>query len=147
MATIFDLLEQDHQKVKQTLQKIMDTTDGAEKTRTKLLNQIKHELEVHTQFEEDTFYPKARKATAMDENIDDALEEHDEAKDMLEKLCELEPTSAEWMETVQELSEALNHHIEDEEKDLFPECRKAIADDDAEAMGQEYEKAKEQAAA
>lgn len=145
MAAIYELLEQDHQEVKDTLKKIKESTDGAAKTRSNLFAKIKQDLEIHTQFEEEVFYPKARKATHMDEEIDDDLEEHEEADELLDEISRLEPTSKEWMAKIEELSEALSHHIEDEEQKLFPGCREALGAEAAETMGQQYESMKKSA--
>lgn len=146
MPTIFDLLSEDHDKVKALLAKVQDTSDGAEKTRAKLFAEIEQDLEIHTEFEENVFYPKARTATGMDDEIEDDLEEHAEAKEMLSKLSSMDPTSAEWMETIKELTQALEHHIKDEETKLFPEARKAIDDGEAKAMAEQYKGKKQKAA-
>jgi iron-sulfur cluster repair protein YtfE (RIC family) len=138
MPDIYELLSKDHNKVKELLNKIQGTTDGAEKTRERLFSELKQELEIHTSFEERVFYPEAKEKTGMDDVIRDAMEEHDEAKQLLEALAEMDPTSEEWMETVQELSEALSHHIKDEEQELFPVARKKLDPTEADKMGREY---------
>jgi iron-sulfur cluster repair protein YtfE (RIC family) len=138
MPDIYELLSKDHKKVKELLNKIQGTTDGAEKTRERLFSELKQELEIHTSFEERVFYPEAKEKTGMDDVIRDAMEEHDEAKQLLEALVEMDPTSEEWMETVQELSEALSHHIKDEEQELFPVARKKLDPTEADKMGREY---------
>ena len=86
MPTIYDLLAEDHNKVKALLTKVQETSDGAGKTRDKLFAEIETDLEIHTEFEEKVFYPKARKATGMDDEVEDDLEEHAEAKAMLARL-------------------------------------------------------------
>lgn len=147
MPDIHDLLETDHAKVKQLLTKIKDSGDSAEKTRDKLFAEVKADLEVHTEFEEKVFYPAARKATGMDDEIKDDLEEHKEADALLEKLSSLKSTTAEWMKTLEDLAEALDHHIKDEETKLFPQSRKKIDAAEAEKMGEKYAGKKEKAAA
>lgn len=145
MADIYDLLTKDHGKVKELLQKIKDTSDGAAKTREKLFSELKQELEIHTRFEEQTFYPEAQEKTGMDDQIQDAVEEHDEAKELLQALAEMETTSPEWAETIDELLEALNHHIRDEEEKLFPAARKKMDPAEAEKLGQDYMQMKQKA--
>jgi iron-sulfur cluster repair protein YtfE (RIC family) len=145
MSDIYAQLSKDHNKVKDLLDKIQSTSDGSEGTRQKLFSELKQELEVHTTFEEKVFYPQAREKTGMDEAIEDALEEHDEAKQLLEALADMDPTSGEWMETIQELSEALGHHIKDEEQELFPAARKKVDSTEADKMGREYMEMKKKA--
>jgi hemerythrin superfamily protein len=145
MPTIFDLLTEDHSKVKGLLAQVQETADGAEKTRDKLFAEIKKDLEIHAEFEEQVFYPKARSATGMDDVIEDGLEEHSEAKELLSKLESMKSTSKEWLTTIEELTEAVEHHAMDEEKKLFPKARKTIDDTEAERMAEEYLKIKQKA--
>jgi iron-sulfur cluster repair protein YtfE (RIC family) len=145
MSDIYELLSKDHNKVKELLEKIQSTPEGSEKARQKLFSELKQELEVHTTFEEKVFYPQAREKTGMDEKIEDAMEEHDEAKQLLEALADMEPSSEEWMETIEELADALSHHIKDEEQELFPAARKKVDPTEAEKMGREYMEMKKKA--
>ena len=136
MSDIYDLLVKDHNKVKDLLTKIQSTE--SEETRQKLFSEVKQELEIHTTFEENVFYPQAREKTGMEEAIEEALDEHDEAKQLLEALADMEPTSQEWMETIDELSDALSHHIKEEEQELFPAARNKVDPAEADKMGREY---------
>lgn len=146
MPSIYDMLHQDHDKVKHALNRILDTTDGAEKTREKLFGEIKQDLEIHTRFEEEVFYPQFRKAKAdeeAEEEVDDALEEHDEAKSMLEELSAMDKTSEEFVEKVKELKQALEHHISDEEDEMFPQARETLDESKALEMGDRYQQMKQ----
>ncbi len=145
MPTIFDLLTEDHGKVKGLLAQLQETGDGAGTTRDKLFAEIKKDLEIHAEFEEQVFYPKARATTGMDDVIEDGLEEHSEAKELLSKLEAMNSTSKEWLNTIEELTEAVEHHAMDEEKKLFPKARKNMADADAQAMAEQYLKIKQKA--
>jgi iron-sulfur cluster repair protein YtfE (RIC family) len=143
MSDIYDLLVKDHNKVKDLLNKIQST--DSEEARQKLFAEVKQELEIHTTFEENVFYPQVREKTGMEEAIEEALDEHDEAKQLLEVLASMEPTSEEWMETIDELSDALSHHISEEEQELFPAARKKVDPTEADKMGREYMDTKKKA--
>jgi hemerythrin superfamily protein len=147
MPTIFDLLAEDHSKVKALLAQVQETGDRAEKTRDKLFAEIKKDLEIHADFEEQVFYPKARAATGLEDVIEDSLEEHSEAKELLSKLESMKSTSKEWLNTIEELTEAVEHHAQDEEKKLFPKARKTLDEADAEEMAEQYLKIKQKALA
>ncbi|MEX2495893.1 MAG: hemerythrin domain-containing protein [Woeseia sp.] len=150
MPSIYELLHQDHDKVKKALTRILDTSDGAAKTREKLFSEIKQDLEIHTRFEEEVFYPQFRDAKGDEEAedaVDDALDEHAEAKGMLEKLSSMDKSSDEFLETLDELKQALEHHISDEEEEMFPEAREALDDEKAREMGDRYEQMKQGAMA
>ncbi len=146
MPNIFDMLMEDHGTVKSLLTKVQDTGDRAEKTRDKLFAEIEKDLEIHTEFEEKVFYPAARKATGMDDEVKDDLEEHAEAKELLGKLSKMNSTSKEWTKTIEELEKAIEHHVKDEETKLFPAARKAMDGAEADKMGEKYEKMKAKAA-
>jgi iron-sulfur cluster repair protein YtfE (RIC family) len=139
MTTIFDLLEKDHGKVKSL---IADALDANGSERGKLFNEIKHDLELHTSFEEEYFYPEARATTGMDEEVEDDLHEHREAKQLLEKLSGLDPSSSQWTDSMKELQSALAHHIEDEEEKLFPQARQKVHLTRAQELGARYEQMK-----
>lgn len=146
MPMIYDMLHQDHEKVKRALNNIIESGDGAQTTREKLFSEIKHDLELHTKFEEEVFYPQFRKAKAdgeAEEEVEDALEEHGEAKKMLEKLAAMDKTSDTFIETLKDLKDALEHHISDEEDEMFPQAREALDDDEAQEMGGRYQQMKQ----
>lgn len=146
MPAIYDMLHQDHEKVKHALNQILDTTDGAEKTREKLFEQVRQDLEVHTKFEEQVFYPTFRKAkddTEAKEEIADALDEHQEAKSMLDEMARMDKTSDDFVKKVETLKKALEHHISDEEDEMFPQARKTLSDEDAMTMGDRYKQYKQ----
>ncbi|MBK8906420.1 MAG: hemerythrin domain-containing protein [Rhodospirillales bacterium] len=139
MNTIFDLLEADHREVKQLMKKAEDDPS--------LMAKIEQELDVHTRFEEEIFYVEAEAVTGMKEEIQDDLEEHQEAKEMLEKLSKLKAGGKEWTSALRELADALDHHIKDEETKLFPEARKKIDVIRSEEMTEQYMVMKEKAKA
>lgn len=142
MTKIYELLHRDHEKVKRALNRILDTSERAKKTRETLFSEIKADLELHTKFEEEVFYPEFRKAKRDAEarqEIKDALEEHDEAKGMLAEIAGMDKTSEAFVEKIGALKEALEHHISDEEDEMFPQAKSAMDDAAAEAMGKRYQ--------
>src|SRR3546814_17382205 len=114
MPHITAKLHEDHRKVAQIFKKLKDTTDRAEKTRLDLCNKLKHELLAHAEFEEAVFYPTIRERNGAD--ISEALEEHRQVKSMLEEIEQMTPASAEFMDKIVELDEAVKHHVEADRK-------------------------------
>lgn len=140
MPQITERLHEDHQKVEKLLQKLKDTGSGAEKTRTQLCEQLVHELQAHTEFEEKVFYPAVRKAGKNAESeVETAIEEHDEVESMLERLQAMEPTSDDFVEVISELEEAIQAHVSREEKDIFPLAERTIEDEDSSRMTEEHD--------
>lgn len=140
MPHITERLHQDHEKVEQLFKKIKETTDGAEKTRLELCQKLKHELLAHAEFEEAVFYPTVRERDGVGGQIQEGIEEHNQVKRMLQEIEALEPTSPEFMEMLSELEEAVQHHVQEEESEIFPAARKAIGQDEGEEMSRRHDK-------
>jgi hemerythrin-like domain-containing protein len=123
------LLEEDHKRVKKLLAALEETTERATKTRGELLEDIAMELKAHTTIEEEIFYP-AYKA-AVDQKDDrklyyEAVEEHHVVDLVLPELQKTDVTSEEFGAKAKVLKELVEHHIEEEEDEMFPRARKAI---------------------
>ena len=139
MPHITDKLHQDHEKVEQLFRKLKDTTDGAEKTRLELCQKLKHELLAHAEFEEAVFYPTVRERNGVGQQIQEGIEEHNEVKRMLEEIEALEPTSSEFMDKIEELEQAVRHHVDEEESEIFPVAKKVIDKDEGEQMSTRHD--------
>lgn len=133
------LLKQDHQKVKELLGKLVDTGDGAQKTRADLLEKISKELHIHTKIEEDVFYPAFRDAGKQDEKkmFYEAIEEHRAAEDLvLPDLEKTDPGSVEFAGRAKVLKELIETHADEEESDIFPKAQQLFDADQLSSMGQ-----------
>jgi hemerythrin superfamily protein len=135
-----EILKQDHQKVKGLFLEARDATDIGK--RKDLFNQIDTELEVHAHIEETVFYPAIEDHEELKDMVTEALEEHEEAKSLLEELEELGVESHEFGSKLQQLMEAVEHHVEEEEGEMFPKIREVFEEDELEHLGQDLESAK-----
>ena len=141
MPHIIERLHQDHEKVEQLFEKLLDTGDGAEKSRRQLCEQLAEELKAHSEFEEEVFYPAVRDAGGKaDDEVDEALEEHEEVKQMLDQIESLDPTSEEFLDLVMELRDAVQEHVRREEAEIFPMAKDAIEQDAAQQMTERHDK-------
>lgn len=115
-----DLLEKDHREVESMFAQFEAATD--ETQQAMLAEKICKALTVHTTIEEELFYPAAKECLDVeDENlIVDALQEHAEAKEMIAKIKTMN-TGEELNQCMKELKAAIEHHVSDEEDDMFPE--------------------------
>jgi hemerythrin-like domain-containing protein len=124
------LLTEDHRKVRKLLEELNNTTDRAEKTRTELLAQIAQELRAHTTIEEEIFYPAFKEAGQKsddDKLYFEALEEHRAAGDLvLPDLQKTQVTSEQFGGRAKVLKELVDHHADEEEKEMFPRARKLM---------------------
>ena len=135
-----DILKQDHQKVKGLFQEMRKDSDrGRQK---ELLDKIDTELEIHTHIEETVFYPAVDEHEEFKDMIAEALEEHQEAKLLLDELEELGADDHDFGSKLQQLMEAVEHHVEEEEGEMFPKIQKVFTEDELEELGRDLEMAK-----
>jgi hypothetical protein len=136
------LLEADHRQVDKWF-KEYEATNGA-KTKAKLVDQIITALKVHTQIEEEIFYPVSREFldSEGEEMVDEAVVEHASAKNLIAEIEAMEVGDDLFDAKVKVLSELIEHHVEEEEKEYFPETRKTEMD--MEAVGAQMKARKEE---
>jgi hemerythrin-like domain-containing protein len=120
------LLKDDHDTVKGILEKLDATTERGVKTREELFTRIKRELEVHEAIEEEVFYPALKEHPKAKELVLEAYEEHD-VVDMVMAEIETVPFEDEtWGAKFTVMKENLEHHIEEEEGEMFPQARQVF---------------------
>ena len=140
----FTLLKNDHKKVAGILQKLEDTSERAVKTREELFTQLKKELDVHTEIEEKIFYPVLEKAEETRDIALEAFEEHRLVKQLLSELEAGAKDDEEWTAKFTVLKENVEHHVEEEEGEMFKKARKVLSGEEIEILGTRMEKAKRQ---
>jgi hemerythrin superfamily protein len=135
-----EILKHDHQKVKELFQEATHVSDTSK--RKDLFDKIDTELEIHAHIEETVFYPAVEDHEELKDMVAEALEEHEEAKTLLEELEEIGVDSHEFGSKLQQLIEAVEHHVEEEEGEMFPKIREVFEEDELEQLGQDLESAK-----
>jgi len=134
-----DMLREDHDKVRELLAQLSHTTNRAAKKRSDLLQQIKKELMVHTQIEEEIFYPAFRDSKAEESKklYHEAKEEHRAVEELVLPDVENTDTSSdEFAGRVKVLKDMIEHHAEEEENELFPKAKKALSKEELEELGE-----------
>ncbi len=144
------LLTEDHEKVRGLFKKVEDLGERATTSRQELFDKIDEELTLHAQVEEKFLYPafkeRAKESEQRDE-VMEAYEEHAVAKRLIKEIEGLEPTEETYKAKLSVLIEAVKHHADEEEKEMFPMARKLFDKDELEAMGEKIAAAKERAGA
>ncbi len=140
----FTLLKADHKKVASILEKLESTTERGVKTRQELFAQLKTELEIHTRIEETVFYPVLEKQDETRDITLEAVEEHRIVKRLLAELDSLAKDDEQWTAKMTVLKENIEHHVEEEEGDMFKKAQKALSDQEIETLGTRMERAKEE---
>ncbi|AWA39427.1 hemerythrin [Pseudomonas fluorescens] len=137
-----DLLKTDHEKVKGILNQLSESTDRALKKRADLLDKLELEITIHTQLEEQILYPAFKEAGGkeQDEMYYEAKEEHRTVDSLvLPDLKSTDPSKPEFAGRVKVVKELLEHHIEEEETEMFPQARKLLGKAKLEDLGKEME--------
>lgn len=124
------MLEQDHRKVEQLFEQFDDAKDPQMKQR--VFQQIRSELEVHARLEEEIFYPKAEQVgeKELKDEVEEAHGEHDKVKEMLRDAEGLDPSSGEFDAAVSGVKGAVEHHVEEEEGEMFEKARASMTEED-----------------
>src|SRR3546814_9683183 len=123
--SIYDRLHEDHERAKETIDRIKDTTEDAREVRGSLFAQLKNDLQVHTQFENQVFYPAVAENPQAKDLVEDGIDEHEDAEALLEELDEGDKGSLDWIDRLEQLEDVLLHHIADEENEIFKLDRKS----------------------
>ena len=131
-----DLLERQHREVEAMFERFENMTDRATVSKKKLADEICNALIMHTTIEEEIFYPATREASEETEDmVDEAVVEHASAKDLIAQILEMDPGDDLYDAKVKVLGEYIDHHVEEEEEEMFPKVRKLELD--LEALGAE----------
>lgn len=145
MATkdALQILTDDHRTVEDLFKRFSEAGDRAHKTKKQLVERLIKELSIHAAVEEQVLYPLARELDKkVDEQVLESLEEHHVAKVALAELDGMEPTDERYDAKVAVLAESINHHVEEEESELFPMIRERVDNDDLREMGRVIQEAK-----
>jgi len=125
-----ELLKKQHQEVKKLFGKIEKAREGKEE----LFEQIADQLAVHATIEEKIFYP-ATKSARTEELLHEAVEEHLAVKRLIADMLKMSPEDEQFDAKVTVLKEQVEHHVEEEEGELFPKVQKMLGKDELEDLG------------
>jgi len=117
------MLKDDHERVKKLLTDLESTTERAVKTREQGFATLKDELTVHELIEEEVFYPALKEHAEAKDIVLEAYEEHDVVDTILSELGETSVEDETWMAKFTVMKENLEHHIEEEEGEMFKQAR------------------------
>lgn len=140
-----DLLKDQHREVEELFEEFEDTGEGARKTRERLCRAISDKLAVHAEIEEKLFYPESKQEDT-EEILRESVEEHLAMKRLLADLIESGIEDEQFEARMKVLKEQVEHHVEEEEKALFPRVRKALSREELEDLGRRMEALAEQLA-
>jgi hemerythrin superfamily protein len=135
-----DLLTEDHQKVRQLFQQVQQIRDNDEKK--ELFDQIDTELAVHAEIEETIFYPALEEHDQLKDMVRESREEHEQVEQLLLEIEDLATEDTDFTSQMAELEETVEHHVAEEEEEIFPKVREIFDEAALEQLGKELASAK-----
>jgi hemerythrin-like domain-containing protein len=138
---IYDVLKKDHEEVKDLLRDLVELDAKADPS--SLVEKIRSALVPHSRAEEAVFYNKLRDREPASAKVLHSFREHLEAEGFLRALQVKARFGGDWKSTARDLRNAVEHHIREEEGEVFPLARKVVPEEEAERMAESFRKAKE----
>jgi hypothetical protein len=138
------LLREDHAKVKKILEDLDSTTERGVKTREELFTKVKRELEVHESIEEEIFYPALKEHPKARDIVLEGYEEHHVVDMVMAEIVDLPYDDETWGAKCTVMKENVEHHIEEEEGDMFKQARQVFSNEELEDLGVRMQARKEQ---
>jgi hemerythrin-like domain-containing protein len=129
------MLTEDHRAVKKLLGELESTTERGVKTREELFTRIKAELTVHEIIEEEIFYPELKKHPKAKDIVLEGYEEHGVVDTLMGELSSLPFDDERWGAKAKVMQENIEHHIEEEEGEMFKKARQVFDQSELEELG------------
>jgi len=137
-----DLIKQDHKR----LRKLLEETLGAEGSeREQRMDFLRTELVAHERMEEEVLYPRLREEKKARATVLEGYEEHHVADVLLDELLDVPPETDLWKAKVKVLKENVEHHMDEEEDELFKDARAVLDRDELKRLGERMERIKRSA--
>ena len=137
------LLKEDHRKVKKMLAELESTTERGVKTREELFTRVKQELVVHEAIEEEIFYPALKEHPKTKEIALEGYEEHHVVDTVMAEIEGVAYDDEKWGAKFTVMKENLEHHIEEEEGEMFKQARQVFDQDELTQLGESMKARKE----
>jgi len=140
-----ELLKKDHESVKKLFSEFEKAGDRAVKSKAALAEKISAELEVHATIEEEIFYPSVKAARSKEAKaiVAEAYEEHKRVKSLLQKLSKMDADDAPaYSSAMTVLKENVEHHVEEEEGEMFGDAEEYLGDKRLEELGEQLKERK-----
>jgi hemerythrin-like domain-containing protein len=138
------LLEEDHRTMKKLLSELESTTERGVKTREELFATVEEELTVHETIEEEIFYPALKEHPKTKEIALEAYEEHHVVDMVMAEIEDVPYDDETWGAKFKVMKENIEHHIEEEENEMFKQARQVFEEDELESLGEQMRLRKEQ---
>lgn len=141
---IYTELKKEHDLLRNLMGKILKTTDKDLVERKKLFEEFKNQLLSHSIAEEQTLYAELSNHSNTKKQVKHGLAEHKETEGLLKELSvDIDDNNNKWLSKFEELSEELDHHIEEEEEDLFDLAKENLSENEEQELEHKFKKSKQ----
>ncbi|HZS46588.1 MAG TPA: hemerythrin domain-containing protein [Blastocatellia bacterium] len=130
-----DFLTKDHREVESLFKQINSDPDNGQV----LAGQLRLALLAHTRIEEQIFYPALKKFDELRDLVAESLQEHQQVEKELEQMSSISMDSKSWQNIVDKLQRDVEHHVREEEGEMFPKVQRLIDEETLNEMGRELE--------
>lgn len=137
MTSIYSAIKDDHDRHRVLLDRIADTS-GASDERKTAWTEFYYDVKSHAAAEEETFYSKLISETWGQDSARHSVHEHQQLDDLMEELNGMDMASSGWMAKFKTLRHDYEHHIDEEEDEVFTRAREVIDDKEIEGYGQRF---------
>lgn len=144
MANAIQIILNDHKEIKALFKQYSELGDRAFQTKKDLAQKICDLVSTHAEMEEGYLYPEAEDVFTKegDKMVEEAYAEHEVAKNLIKELSKLDPEDSQFDAKIEVLSESVDHHMEEEEKDLLPKIEKTFKEETLDEIGTQMEEFK-----
>lgn len=136
--SIYDELKTDHEKAKALLSELAESSPRASKAKEKLFEELKAAMTAHSRAEEKIFYDAIKTAKEAKDDALEGYEEHHVVDVLFREISRLSPGDERWKAKMTVLKENIEHHIKEEEGDIFAKARTILSDEEAEDLGEKF---------
>jgi hypothetical protein len=130
------LLKEDHDQLKKLMEELDGTTERGVKTRERLFTRIQQDLTVHEEIEEEIFYPALKEHPKAKDIVLEGYEEHNVVDMVMEEITNVPYDDETWGAKFTVMKENVEHHIEEEEGEMFKQARQVFDKDELEQLGE-----------
>ncbi|WP_299417498.1 hemerythrin domain-containing protein [uncultured Sulfitobacter sp.] len=143
MPSIYDAIKTDHNTHRDLLAKLADTS-GDSDTRRQAWQTFYNDVKSHAAAEEETFYSKLISETWGQDAARHSVHEHQQLDDLMEELNETDMSSPAWLTRFKTLKHDYEHHMDEEEQEVFERAKKVIGEEQNNGFGMRFEARKKE---
>jgi hypothetical protein len=142
MSSIYEKLEQDHEMASELLEQLTQTTETDVEKRELLFHRLKNEVTLHSKAEDKTFYVALAEHEEIRDLVLEGREEHEVVTELLTELDQMSKDNPGWTTKLTELKGNIDHHVAEEESEMFSKASELLSEEEAEALGRSFEQEK-----